>query len=50
MLHEQSSLILEPSTFLLEAHSFIYDLQGRRLSGKPAKGLYIQNGKKVAVK
>ena len=28
----------------------IYDLQGRRLSGKPAKGLYIQNGKKVAVK
>ncbi|MBR4644320.1 MAG: leucine-rich repeat protein [Bacteroidaceae bacterium] len=26
----------------------IYDLSGRRLSGKPAKGLYIQNGKKVA--
>lgn len=50
VLHEQPSLILEPSTSLLEAHSFIYDLQGRRLSGKPAKGLYIQNGKKVAVK
>ncbi|MBR4644323.1 MAG: hypothetical protein IKO73_04110 [Bacteroidaceae bacterium] len=28
----------------------IYDLSGRRLSGKPAKGLYIQNGKKVMVK
>ena len=28
----------------------IYDLQGRRLSGKPAKGLYIQNGVKRVVK
>jgi hypothetical protein len=28
-----------------------YDLQGRRLSGKPArKGLYLQNGKKVVMK
>ena len=27
-----------------------YDLQGRRLTGKPDKGLYIQNGKKVMVK
>lgn len=27
--------------------SSIYDLHGRRLTGKPAKGLYIQNGKKV---
>ena len=25
----------------------IYDLQGRRLSAKPQKGLYIQNGKKM---
>ena len=24
----------------------IFDLQGRRLSGKPAKGVYIQNGRK----
>lgn len=24
-----------------------YDLQGRRLSGKPAKGVYIENGRKV---
>jgi hypothetical protein len=28
----------------------IYDLQGRRLSGKPAKGLYIQNGVKRVVR
>ena len=24
-----------------------YDLQGRRLNGKPAKGMYIYKGKKV---
>ena len=28
----------------------VYDLQGHRLNGKPAKGVYIQNGKKVTVK
>ena len=28
----------------------IYDLQGRRLSGKPARGIYIENGKKIAIK
>ncbi len=28
----------------------LYDLQGRRLSDKPDKGLYIQNGKKYVVK
>ena len=28
----------------------IYDLQGRRLLSKPAKGLYMQNGKKFMVK
>jgi hypothetical protein len=25
----------------------LYDLQGRRLTGKPTKGLYIQNGRKI---
>nr|MCR5850320.1 hypothetical protein [Bacteroidaceae bacterium] len=25
----------------------LFDLQGRRLSGKPARGIYIENGKKV---
>ena len=28
----------------------IFDLQGRRLMQKPAKGMYIQDGKKVVVK
>ena len=28
----------------------LYDLQGRRLTGKPAKGIYIQTGRKVLVK
>ena len=27
-----------------------YDLQGRQLSGKPAKGIYINNGKKIVIK
>ena len=29
---------------------YYYDLQGRRLTNKPEKGLYIQNGKKYVVK
>ncbi|SNU04238.1 hypothetical protein SAMN06298211_10728 [Prevotellaceae bacterium MN60] len=28
----------------------LYDLQGRRLSDKPSKGIFIQNGKKVVIK
>ena len=27
-----------------------YDLQGRRLSGKPSRGVYIENGKKRVAK
>ena len=31
--------------------SFVfYDLQGHRLTGKPAKGIYIQNGRKIIAK
>ena len=34
-----------------ESQSFFYDLNGRHINGKPVqKGLYIQNGKKVAIK
>ena len=33
-----------------QKESHLYDLQGRRLTGKPIKGLYIQNGKKFVVK
>ena len=28
----------------------IYDLQGRRLNGKPTKGVYIENGRKTVVR
>lgn len=28
----------------------LYDLQGRPVTGRPAKGIYIENGKKVVVK
>ena len=30
--------------------SHYYDLQGRPLNGKPNKGVYIQNGKKIIIK
>lgn len=33
-----------------EAEGDVYDLQGHRLNSKPAKGVYIQNGRKVTVK
>ena len=32
------------------ANPAIYDLQGRRLDGAPAKGVYIQNGRKYIVR
>ena len=41
-----NSCILTPD----DSQSHLYDLQGRRLTGKPTKGLYIQNGRKVLVK
>lgn len=28
----------------------VYDLQGRRLSAQPTKGIYIQNGKKMGLR
>lgn len=38
------------TTATTEESSEIYDLQGRRLSAMPQKGVYIQNGKKKLVK
>lgn len=32
------------------ANATVHDLSGRRVQGQPARGIYIQNGKKVAVK
>ena len=34
----------------LQFDNSIYDLQGRQLSSKPNKGIYIQNGKKIIIK
>ena len=28
----------------------LFDLQGRKLQGKPAQGIYIEKGKKILVK
>ena len=36
------------STKSIKNEGSIYDLQGRRLSGEPAHGIYIENGRKVA--
>ena len=32
------------------ASSVLFDLQGRRLTSPPAKGVYIRDGKKVVIK
>lgn len=46
-LDEYASGIEElPATVVPARSAAIYDLQGRRLNGKPAHGMYIQNGRK----
>lgn len=42
--------ISEITTFTPQDDSPIYDLTGRRLSSKPDKGFYIQNGKKYLIR
>lgn len=46
-LKSEVTTVRNISTALPDASPEIYDLQGRRLTGQPAKGIYIQNGKKV---
>jgi hypothetical protein len=41
----RDSQLLTPHSSLLTPN--YYDLQGRRLNGKPAKGMYIYKGKKI---
>ena len=41
-----STRIAPVSTFSEKTSSALYDLQGRRLTGMPQRGLYIQNGRK----
>ena len=44
------TIVRNITTVTSEESSETYDLQGRRLSAKPQKGLYIQNGKKIVVR
>ena len=46
---ETTSLTPIPSP-IGEGGDVIYDIHGRRVNGKPSKGLYIINGKKVVMK
>ena len=41
---------LDSSGIPRERDDSFYDLQGRRLTGEPGKGLYIQNGRKIIAK
>ena len=40
------TIIPNITTAKTDASTDIYDLQGRKLTSKPAKGIYIQQGKK----
>jgi len=44
-----SGISVRTETRIMDKDEY-YDLQGRRLSGKPAKGVYIENGRKRVVK
>ena len=54
----KTGLVAEPETGIkairqldyVQFDNSIYDLQGRQLSSKPNKGIYIQNGKKIIIK
>ena len=48
-IKELDSSGVQPANSIKDT-SLLYDLQGRRLTGKPAKGLYIQNGRKIIAK
>ena len=46
----ETTTVWSITTATTEDSPDIYDLQGRRLSTTPQKGVYIQNGKKKLVK
>ena len=50
VLYQSATSIQGIKSNTLNNDGAIYDLQGRRLSSLPAKGLYIQNGKKRIVR
>ena len=49
VLHDETDGI-SPALLDTVTDSIVYDLQGRRLQGKPEKGVYIHDGKKYLVK
>ena len=49
-LENNITSINQPSARLRNNVMCIYDLQGRRISDKPSKDIFIQNGKKVVIK
>ena len=42
--------IQQPKSLVTPTDAPVYNLQGQRLTNKPSKGIYIQNGKKVVIK
>lgn len=46
--HNTTDIAL-PEAVVIEGDSPIYDLSGRRVIGKPQKGFYVKNGKKVVI-
>ena len=44
-IHNSEFIIQNSQSSMVNGQS-VYDLQGRKLSGKPARGIYIEDGKK----
>jgi hypothetical protein len=49
-IEEAETAIQQPKTLVTSTDAPVYNLQGQRLTDKPRKGIYIQNGKKVVIK
>ena len=49
-LSDDETAIPNVATTPAKVSSDIYDLQGRRLTSQPSKGVFIQGGKKVVIK
>ena len=50
VIYQSATSIQGIKSNTLNSDGAIFDLQGRRLSATPAKGVYIQNGKKRIVR
>ncbi len=46
----EGTAIQQPKSHVTPTDAPVYNLQGQRLTDKPRKGVYIQNGKKVVMK